>query len=230
LGNYQLLDEFSNRVGKRAKELKEWIEGWKESEQQMYLERHLIPKNPDLWKLENFDKFLEERSKIIVTKVKGLIPSTIMSRPDQHPSPAEVNGLMSTSGVPQFTKVEFDRESLIKSLPPELQAHSILSDNVTWADYFIKNNLGGPQWSHRISNELIRAGILTISDMALLIMTLGLLISYKTEWGNVYEFDRTLPSGQKPLLRTKNFGEWSWKTVLNRLQNSGFIWNDYVRK
>jgi hypothetical protein len=33
-----------------------------------YLERHLIPQNPDLWKLENFELFIEERKKLILNK------------------------------------------------------------------------------------------------------------------------------------------------------------------
>ena len=33
-----------------------------------YLDRHLIPNNPDLWELENFELFLEERKKLILNK------------------------------------------------------------------------------------------------------------------------------------------------------------------
>ena len=33
-----------------------------------YLDIHLIPRDPKLWKLENFDKFIEERKKLILNK------------------------------------------------------------------------------------------------------------------------------------------------------------------
>lgn len=38
-----------------------------------YLDIHLIPKNPDLWKLENFEKFIEEEKKLILEKFDYLL-------------------------------------------------------------------------------------------------------------------------------------------------------------
>jgi len=130
----------------------------------------------------------------------------------------------------QPVSTEFDRQAVKDHLPPELQNHPILLDVTTWDDYFIKNNLGGPQWSRRISRELDLAGIYTVADMALLVMVLGLQVSHKNSWGNFYIFDRALPSGYKPYLRTKHFGPWSWKMVLERLQKGGLNWQEYLSK
>lgn len=38
-----------------------------------YLERHLIPKNPDLWELENFEKFIEARKELILEKFSYML-------------------------------------------------------------------------------------------------------------------------------------------------------------
>ena len=44
---------------------------WFRSKDELYLKRHLIPNNPELWKVENFDKFIKERQKLIVNKFKN---------------------------------------------------------------------------------------------------------------------------------------------------------------
>ena len=41
---------------------------WFQDKDKTYLEMHLIPKDSSLWKLENFDKFIEERKKLILQK------------------------------------------------------------------------------------------------------------------------------------------------------------------
>jgi len=38
-----------------------------------YLDLHLIPTDPELWKLENYDKFIEEREKLILNKFNFLL-------------------------------------------------------------------------------------------------------------------------------------------------------------
>jgi uncharacterized protein with ParB-like and HNH nuclease domain len=217
VSNYQLLDENTNRAEKRAKELKEWIKDWGEVECNQYLARHLIPTQPELWSIERFDDFLNARRKLIIEKV-------MLAIPQQASIPEQVT--QSTQQI----KSNFDREEFYLLLSEEQRNHPILSDNTTWSDYFIKNNLGGLQWSRRISRELTQAGIVTVSDLALMIMTLGLRISHKNSWGYFYIFDRTLPSGYKPFLHTRHFGPWSWKVVLERLQNSGFNWKEYLPK
>jgi len=37
-----------------------------------YFEIHLIPKSNDLWKIENFEKFVEERKRLIADKFKRM--------------------------------------------------------------------------------------------------------------------------------------------------------------
>lgn len=46
---------------------------WFASKPKEYLELHLIPANKELWKIENFEKFIEERKKLILKKFNGII-------------------------------------------------------------------------------------------------------------------------------------------------------------
>lgn len=71
IANLMLLSAEENRDEKKDKTPEEWLKD-KDDE---YFEIHLIPKNKELWKLENFEKFVEERKKLIVDKFKkmGLI-------------------------------------------------------------------------------------------------------------------------------------------------------------
>ena len=64
IANLMLLSAEENRDEKRDKSPEEWLE-YKDKE---YFEIHLIPKDKDLWKIENFEKFIEERKKLIVNK------------------------------------------------------------------------------------------------------------------------------------------------------------------
>jgi len=41
-----------------------------------YLDRHLIPKNPDLWKIDRFDDFIEARKALIREKFRFLLSTT----------------------------------------------------------------------------------------------------------------------------------------------------------
>lgn len=41
-----------------------------------FLERHLIPKDPDLWKLDNYPKFIEARRKLILEKFKPYLQAS----------------------------------------------------------------------------------------------------------------------------------------------------------
>lgn len=117
LSNYQLLDEGTNRGDKRAKELNEWLATWKEAELNQYLERHLIPQDPNLWLLDNFDAFLSERSKKIVEKIQQAIPtgSKTSHRPPSTPPQVEkptVNG----PGAAQLTKSQRDPEKWLSEV------------------------------------------------------------------------------------------------------------------
>lgn len=48
-------------------------EVWFSDKSEEYLDLHLIPKNKELWKLENFESFIEERKKLITNKFAGII-------------------------------------------------------------------------------------------------------------------------------------------------------------
>lgn len=70
IGNLQLLDSGTNRGAKNGKELYEWIKNDIEpTNKQNYLKRHLIPSEPDLWKTESFESFLQKRSQLIADKI-----------------------------------------------------------------------------------------------------------------------------------------------------------------
>ncbi len=46
---------------------------WFANKKQEYLDLHLIPNNPELWQLENYEKFIEEREKLILAKFDYLL-------------------------------------------------------------------------------------------------------------------------------------------------------------
>ena len=68
IANLMLLSAEENRDNKKDKTPEEWLRD-KDDE---YFEIHLLPKNKDLWKIENFEKFVKEREKRIVDKFKGM--------------------------------------------------------------------------------------------------------------------------------------------------------------
>jgi len=70
LANCMLLTREENGAGGKRDTLPEiWFNG-KDSD---YLERHLIPTNPALWKMEKFEDFVEERKKLIRGRFKTLL-------------------------------------------------------------------------------------------------------------------------------------------------------------
>jgi len=48
-------------------------EEWFEDKDDVYLDMHLIPKDKELWKLDNYEKFIEAREAILVEKFKELV-------------------------------------------------------------------------------------------------------------------------------------------------------------
>jgi Protein of unknown function (DUF1524) len=46
---------------------------WFADKSHSYLEMHLIPKNRDLWKIERFEDFVEERKKLLLSKFAHLL-------------------------------------------------------------------------------------------------------------------------------------------------------------
>jgi len=67
IGNLMLLTREENGPeGKSDKEPSRWFKDKDAS----YLKRHLIPEDPKLWEIENFDSFITEREKLIVKKFR----------------------------------------------------------------------------------------------------------------------------------------------------------------
>ncbi|MBP6872707.1 MAG: DUF262 domain-containing protein [Bacteroidales bacterium] len=46
---------------------------WFDNKDDAYLEKHMIPKNKNLWKIENYEAFIEERKKLILKKIDYLL-------------------------------------------------------------------------------------------------------------------------------------------------------------
>lgn len=70
LANMMLLTKQEN--GASEKSDKPPLE-WFNDKTKEYLELHLIPNDPELWKLENYEKFIQEREKLIIEKFKYLL-------------------------------------------------------------------------------------------------------------------------------------------------------------
>ena len=70
IGNLMLLTQQENGGGGKTDILPEV---WFADKSDEYLEKHLIPKESELWKLENFEAFVEERNRLILDKFKYLI-------------------------------------------------------------------------------------------------------------------------------------------------------------
>ena len=70
VANLMLLSAAENGAGGKADTPPN---DWFKNKSEEYLDLHLIPKNPELWELENFERFLEERKKLILNKFKGII-------------------------------------------------------------------------------------------------------------------------------------------------------------
>jgi len=68
IANLMLLSAEENRDEKRDKTPEEWLK----DKDNNYFEIHLIPKDKELWKLENFEKFIEERKKLIIEKFRKM--------------------------------------------------------------------------------------------------------------------------------------------------------------
>jgi hypothetical protein len=70
IGNLMLLTAAENGAGGKTAILPE---EWFKDKTDEYLDLHLIPKDKNLWKLENFEAFIEERKQLIVEKFDHLI-------------------------------------------------------------------------------------------------------------------------------------------------------------
>lgn len=73
IANLMLLSKQENGAGNKWDQSPEqWFAG----KDQAYLDLHLIPNNPDLWKLENFEQFLDARKQLILQKFDYLLTKT----------------------------------------------------------------------------------------------------------------------------------------------------------
>ena len=72
IGNCMLLTAEENSAGEKSdKSPEEWFVGEHATEE--YLNMHLIPEDKELWKIENYDRFIEERNKLILEKFKSIL-------------------------------------------------------------------------------------------------------------------------------------------------------------
>lgn len=70
IANCMLLTQQENGSGGKSATLpEEWFIGKSDD----YLDMHLIPRDKNLWKLENYSQFIEERKKLILNKFMDLI-------------------------------------------------------------------------------------------------------------------------------------------------------------
>lgn len=226
--NYQLLDEERNRNVKRAKQFKDWIAAVDPSVRSNYLNRHLIPQNPELWALERFEDMLDARADLIINKTKEQIPAQAV------PSQSFVQHATSTQSVsaapmPKMP-ISLDKAALIAALPEDCRNHPILNDVTTWEYVFGKLTGCGKSWTTRYRKELASSQIVTIGDFALLIMNLGIKFSHVDTFGTVYIFAKPLPDGTRPSLKTNNFGGWAWGVALQQIEERGLLWEDYLVK
>lgn len=68
IANLMLLSAEENRDEKKDKSPEVWL---REKDDE-YFEIHLIPKSSDLWKIENFEKFIDKRKNMIINKFKTM--------------------------------------------------------------------------------------------------------------------------------------------------------------
>ena len=69
IGNLMLIDRASNRWGKSDQELAVWLQSLDNRKE--FINRHLIPSNETLWKIDKFNGFLRARQRLIVSKIKS---------------------------------------------------------------------------------------------------------------------------------------------------------------
>ena len=72
LANCMLLTAEENGFGDKSDKLPE---EWFANKDESYLDKHLIPKDKELWKLDNFEKFIEARKQLIIKKFVYLLVS-----------------------------------------------------------------------------------------------------------------------------------------------------------
>lgn len=71
IGNLELLTQQENQE-KLNKPFDQWIA----TRDPSFRKRHLIPEDPELWKFENFERFIDARQLLIVDRLYDLFGST----------------------------------------------------------------------------------------------------------------------------------------------------------
>ena len=74
-GNLTLLSHQANNE-KRAVPFDEWIH----TQETSFLERHLIPQTPELWKIDRFPEFLRERERLILDRLFKILGADELSK------------------------------------------------------------------------------------------------------------------------------------------------------
>ncbi len=72
INNFQLLDSSTNRGLKNGKPFKDWLTNHV-VDKQLYLERHLIPNNENVWTEDDFENFFLERGNLIIKKINEAV-------------------------------------------------------------------------------------------------------------------------------------------------------------
>jgi hypothetical protein len=82
LANCMLLTQKENGAGGKSDTLPEVWFAKRVAEEKNYLDMHLVPKDPELWKLDRFEDFISERKKIIRQQYAYLFSSATRSPAD----------------------------------------------------------------------------------------------------------------------------------------------------
>ena len=68
--NFQLIDYGTNRGEKNGKVFSEWINNKAYvADKQTFVKLHLIPTNEAIWAEDKFEDFIDDRAKLILTKL-----------------------------------------------------------------------------------------------------------------------------------------------------------------
>lgn len=103
IANCMLLTADENGFqGKNNTEPKDWFEG--KSDQ--YLNMHLIPRNPSLWLIDNYEKFIEARQRLIVDKFQALLTQSTGEDSRVKPDQATAVQPLSSKDLSDDNKLE----------------------------------------------------------------------------------------------------------------------------
>ena len=87
LANCMLLTQAENGAGGKSDTLPE---AWFSGKPEFYLDMHLIPRDKDLWKIDRFEDFIEERKRLIKAKFSYLLSQKADGPAANQPSTVEV--------------------------------------------------------------------------------------------------------------------------------------------